>query len=104
MPPKRNNKKNKCKKMAVASRMNREMPHIHATIDKKFPNHPLTEKENEDYDLAIWFYREALGYHLKENAVHTPSQKRSIIEMMESIMIDTGVAVPNKIKERKQGP
>jgi len=82
--------KNKMIKNSTRRPVRELPPHINATINKEFPNHPLNEKENEEYDVAIWFYREALGAHLKANTVHTPSQKRGIIEMMESIITDLG--------------
>ena len=72
------------------SRTRRPIPHIHATCEKEFPNHPLTEEENKEYEFAICFHRDVLGYPLRPGTVHTPSQKRSIIEMVESIVTDLG--------------
>ena len=52
----------------------------------EFSNDPLTEEETKEYELAICFERDVLGYPLPPGTAHTPSQKRSFIATVKSVV------------------
>ena len=55
-------------------------------LPDEFSNHPLTEEETKEYELAICFERDVLGYPLPPGTVHTQSQKRSFIATVKSVV------------------
>ena len=66
-------------------------PNMNASLQKKFSNHPLTNKEKKDYVHALFFLEEDFNIELISGATHTPAKKRFTIDLLKSAYLDHGV-------------
>ena len=67
-------------------------PNMRASLQKEFPNHPLTNKENKDYIKALFLLDEEFNIELISGVTHTPAKKRFTIDLLKSAYLDHGFA------------
>ena len=73
-------------------------PNMRASLQKEFPNHPLTNKENKDYIKALFLLDEEFNIELISGVTHTPAKKRFTIDLLKSAYLDHGFVDDYAIK------